>query len=83
VHAYLTDQARDMLKDAPVPLQERFAAQFDDLQEWEKTMIISSLQRIAQMMDAQHVEAAPILDVGSLDRHGIEADPDAIHLNES
>lgn len=75
VHAYLTDQARDMLKDAPVPLQERFAAQFEDLQEWEKTMIISSLQRIAQMMDAQHVDAAPILDVGSLDRHGIEADP--------
>lgn len=83
VHAYLTDQATDILKDAPIPLQERFAAQFDDLQEWEKTMIISSLQRIAQMMDAQHVEASPILDIGILDRQGTGADPDAIPFNES
>ena len=31
-------------------------------------MIISSLQRIAQMMDAQHIDASPVLDVGVLDR---------------
>ncbi len=31
-------------------------------------MIISSLQRVAQMMDAQHIDASPVLDVGMLDR---------------
>ena len=31
-------------------------------------MIISSLQRISQMMDAQHIDASPVLDVGVLDR---------------
>lgn len=31
-------------------------------------MIISSLQRIARMMDARHIDASPVLDVGTLDR---------------
>lgn len=68
VHAYLTDQAMETLKEAPIPLQEQFTRQFGDLQEWEQTMIISSLQRVAQMMDAQHIDASPVLDIGMLDR---------------
>ena len=70
VHAYLTEQAAEILKDAPIPLQEHFTSQFGDLQKWEQTMIISSLQRVAQMMDAQHIDASPILDIGVLDRQG-------------
>lgn len=69
VHAYLTDRAVDTLKSAPIPLQEQFTRQFGQLQEWEQTMIISSLKRVAQMMDAQHIDASPVLDVGLLDRH--------------
>lgn len=69
VHVYLTDKASEILKDAPVPLQEQFSAQFNDLELWEQTMIISSLQRIAQMMDAEHIDASPVLDVGALDIH--------------
>lgn len=68
VHAHLTESAIETLKEAPVPLQERFAREFSDLQEWEQTMIISSLQRVAQMMDAQHIDASPVLDVGILAR---------------
>jgi hypothetical protein len=33
-------------------IQERFTTQFDSMQEWGQTIIISSLQRIAQIMDA-------------------------------
>ncbi len=69
VHAYLTDTGFEMLKDAPMPLQEQFTRQFNDLHEWEQTMIISSLQRVAQMMDAQHIDASPVLDIGKLDRY--------------
>lgn len=68
VHAFLTDQGTETLKEAPLPLQDQFTRQFGDLQKWEQTMIISSLQRIAQMMDAQHIDASPVLDVGVLDR---------------
>lgn len=78
VHAYLTDEAIDTLKNAPIPLQEQFTRQFSELQEWEQTMIISSLQRVAQMMDAQHIDASPVLDVGTLDRQSTAiADPEA------
>lgn len=68
VHAHLTDQGYEILKEAPIPLQEHFARQFSELQEWEKSMITSSLQRIAQMMNAQDIDASPVLDIGVLDR---------------
>lgn len=71
VHAYLTNAGLEVLKDAPAPLQDQFTRQFNDLQEWEQTMIISSLQRVAQMMDAQHIDASPVLDVGVLDRQDV------------
>jgi DNA-binding MarR family transcriptional regulator len=69
VHVYLTDKANEVLMDAPAPLQEQFSEQFNGLELWEQTMIISSLQRIAQMMDAEHIDASPVLDVGALDIH--------------
>jgi DNA-binding MarR family transcriptional regulator len=68
VQVDVTDSAVEILKDAPLPLQHQFTQQFNDLQEWEQLMMISSLSRIAQMMDAQHIDAAPVLDVGTLDR---------------
>lgn len=78
VHAYLTELAAETLKTAPMPLQDQFARQFKDLHDWEQTMIISSLQRVAQMMDAQHIDASPVLDVGVLDRQGTSMEsPDA------
>lgn len=70
VHAYLTDEAMGILETAPVPLQDQFARQFGALEEWEQSMIIASLQRIARMMDAEHIDASPVLDIGLLDRHG-------------
>ncbi len=69
VHAHLTADAQEILKNAPIPLQEQFTRQFGELQEWEQTMIISSLQRIAKMMDAEHIDASPVLDLGLLDRY--------------
>ncbi len=68
VHAYLTDSGTEVLKTAPIPLQEQFTHQFSELQNWEQSMIIAALQRVAQMMDAQHIDAAPVLDVGVIDR---------------
>jgi DNA-binding MarR family transcriptional regulator len=74
VHAHLTDSGIETLKAAPTPLQEHFTRQFGDLQNWEQTMIISSLQRVAHMMDAQHIDASPVLDIGIIDRHGVASE---------
>jgi len=71
VHAYLTDAGSQLIEKAPAPLQEHFIRQFDGLEEWEKSMILASLQRVASMMDAQNIDAAPVLDVGTLDRQAM------------
>ncbi|MDH3994561.1 MAG: MarR family transcriptional regulator [Gammaproteobacteria bacterium] len=68
VHVQLTERGFEILRDAPIPLQEHFATQFNGLEEWEQTMIIAALQRVAYMMDAEHIDASPVLDVGALDR---------------
>nr|AVP39748.1 MarR family transcriptional regulator [Methylophaga muralis] len=74
VHAYLTEAASETLKSAPIPLQDRFTREFSKLDEWEQAMIMSALKRVAQMMDAQHIDASPVLDIGMLDRYEDEQD---------
>ncbi len=68
VFAALTAKGEGLLINAPILLQRHFIKQFQDLQSWEQAMILSSLQRVAQMMDAQHLDASPVLDIGALDR---------------
>lgn len=66
VHAHLTEDGVDILARAPEPLQEEFVKKFQSLHEWEQTMIIASLQRVANMMDADDIDASPVLDVGPM-----------------
>lgn len=80
VHAYLTDTGIETLKSAPMPLQEHFTRQFNELQNWEQAMIIASLQRVAQMMDAQNLDASPVLDIGAVDGQGFETESDEIFV---
>lgn len=68
VYVTLTEAGAKTLKLAPAPLQQYFAKQFQSLEDWEQTMILSALQRIAHMMNAQNLDASPVLDVGALDR---------------
>jgi hypothetical protein len=72
VHAYLTDAGKRAIKEAPPLLQDNFVKQFGALDDWEQHMIIASLQRVATMMDAQSLDAAPVLDVGLLDRQAVQ-----------
>lgn len=64
VHAHLTEAGADILARAPNPLQEDFIKKYQALAEWEQTMILASLQRVANMMDADKMDASPVLDVG-------------------
>ena len=55
-----------MLARAPLPLQDNFTRKFQNLDQWEQSMIVASLQRVANMMDADDIDASPVLDVGSV-----------------
>jgi DNA-binding MarR family transcriptional regulator len=68
VHAHLTEAGGEILARAPNPLQEDFIKKYQALAEWEQTMILASLQRVANMMDADHIDASPVLDVGPVTR---------------
>ena len=60
----LTEAGEDLVREAPSLLQEHFHRELSRLQEWEQTMILATLQRIASMMDAEQIEAAPVLIPG-------------------
>ncbi len=64
----LTTDGETLMKGAPKTQQDTFSRRFDDIQDWEQSMVISSLERIAVMLDAQDLDAAPMLDLGRLDR---------------
>ena len=66
VQISLTAAGRDKLDLAPELLQEGFLREFEQLEDWERTQLTASIQRLAAMMDASHLEAAPILQVGEL-----------------
>jgi DNA-binding MarR family transcriptional regulator len=69
----LTETGRRLLA-MPLPLlQEHFVAQLHQLQAWEQSQLLSSLQRIAQMMNAQDLDAAPLLASGA-----VAATPEAV-----
>ena len=56
------------LADAPDLLQTTFTERFVKLPEWEQAMILAAVERLAMLMDAQHIDAAPLLDSGLIDR---------------
>lgn len=72
VRVTLTDAGVALLATAPTPLQTRFLENFAPLRDWERTSILASLQRLAELMGAEGIEAAPVLDVGRIDRPGTE-----------
>ncbi|SIS94792.1 MarR family winged helix-turn-helix transcriptional regulator [Neptunomonas antarctica] len=64
---YLTDAGLELMKAAPTTQQDLFVRRFDDMQSWEQSTVLASLERIAYMLDAQHIDAAPLLGIGQLD----------------
>jgi DNA-binding MarR family transcriptional regulator len=66
VHVYLTAEGERVLAQAPPLLHESFLAAFDRLHEWEQTQILSSLQRIVALMEAERIDAAPMLASGPM-----------------
>ncbi|WP_162048082.1 MarR family winged helix-turn-helix transcriptional regulator [Vibrio taketomensis] len=66
VHAVLTAQGRERLEQAPMPLQQSFINKFQQLEDWEQTLLLSSVQRLSAMMNAEDIDVAPVLELGSI-----------------
>lgn len=68
IYVELTSEGMLQLDRAPESLQARFLRDFAALASWEQSAILAALQRVAHLLDAASLDAAPVLDVGRLDR---------------
>jgi DNA-binding MarR family transcriptional regulator len=55
-----TDKAHQLLLSNPSVFQEEFITHFAELEQWEQTLLLSSLQRLAVMLDAQKLVPDPV-----------------------
>lgn len=64
----LTDLGQHTLSAAPDLLQDEFVSRFDGLPSWEQSMLVAALERVASLLDAENIDAAPVLDIGAIDK---------------
>lgn len=64
---HLTDSGLAMIQSSPSMLQDQFMHELSKLANWEKTMILSSLQRITTILDVESIDAAPVLTTGPIE----------------
>ena len=61
-----TVEGQSLVKKSVPLLQDRFVSRLAELKEWEQTQLLSSLQRIAEMMNAEDLDASPVLTSGAI-----------------
>jgi DNA-binding MarR family transcriptional regulator len=62
----LTEKGAGTLQSAPSILQQRFERGFAKLEEWEQSFLVAALERTVALLDAEELDAAPVLDVGAI-----------------
>lgn len=72
----VTEQGRKVLRESPSLLQDRFRQELARLKGWERYWLLSALERIAAMMDAERIKAAPVLDAGPIRTESGDIEPD-------
>lgn len=70
IHVDLTEAGFALLKKSDVPLlRENFVRKFSDMEEWQQAQLVSSLLRVAEMMDGNGVDSSPAAEVRTLEQH--------------
>jgi DNA-binding MarR family transcriptional regulator len=62
----ITETGRAAVADVPDALQQRFVIAFEALRDWEQAQLVSSLERVAAMMNATEIDASPVLTIGDI-----------------
>lgn len=55
VYIYITEKGKGTILKKPSLLKEEFIRQFNELEDWEQTLILSSMQRIVSMMKTSKI----------------------------
>ena len=59
-----------LIQEAPKTMHELLARRFESLETWEQSFVVAALQRVALLMDAADIDAAPLLHTGAIERVG-------------
>lgn len=62
----ITDKGASAVNLAPDALQQMFVGRFEGLQDWEQAMIVAALERVAGLLGAKDIDAAPVLTSGDI-----------------
>lgn len=60
----VSDSGKKLLETAPSLLQESFLKEFEKLPSWQRHMILSSVEHLAELMNAADLSADPLLEPG-------------------
>lgn len=66
VNIAITQKGRKLIRSAPSPLQESLASALQNLPKPEQAAITRALEKIVALMEADHIDAAPMLATGPL-----------------
>lgn len=66
----ITSEGAAVLSSAPDMMQDRFQDRFARLPDWEQAMIVAMLERLTALLNADMIDAAPVIDAGVIDRFG-------------
>jgi DNA-binding MarR family transcriptional regulator len=66
VNVVVTPLGQNIVEDAPDALQQRYVSAFAELADWEQAQLVSSLERVADMLDAKSIDASPVLTTGDI-----------------
>ena len=64
-----TEEGRRFAEDAPSPLQEKLARALDALPADEQRVIAESVEHLVDFLEAEEIDAAPILETGLIHKH--------------
>ncbi len=62
----VTETGQGIVDNIPDALQQRYVRAFTALEDWEQAQLIASLERVAAMLDADAIDASPILTSGDI-----------------
>lgn len=62
----LTETGRAALGSAPDALQALFVGRFEQLPDWEQAMLVAALERVVALLNAERIDAAPVLAAGAV-----------------
>ena len=79
----VTEEGKQTLAASPSLLQDEFRTALSRLEEWERLQILSTLQRVASLMDATDLAAAPHLAPGEIPESNVQMPSEDEAVNHS